>query len=625
MTISVRCACGAKLKAKEKLAGKKVECPKCKQPLLIKADDAPPDEPPGPLGSPVDLSSDLDPWASDEAGSAPGLTAVHDESDPLGLDELALADPVEPTTASPLGAPPKWPSGKTSSKGKRRGKKGAAGNDKQKILIAAIGGGAALVVVVIGLIVYLATRKTAVADNSSPATNTNAPATTNTNAPPATNPTAPSAANTYAGPGGQYTGGPTPGQPNSPNQNNPYAASGNPPQAATQFPPDNGSGSNNAAFPANSRGPAAREPTVRDDNGLKMKFCLCPPGEFPYGRTGSVAQLTNEFWIGQTEVTKGQWTLVMQTTPWTEQKNPVLGDNYPATSVSWQDAVAFCERMTQVEREQGRLDEELEYRLPTEAEWHYASTSESANGDAVKASDFAWYDSNSGKRIQEVGKLQPNKFGVYDIKGNVSEWTLDRFATTDQARQQVYGGPNPFQWYPLERGNGIHQARGGTYVSSSALLSFRNNGSSATTKAANYGFRVVLAQPAQPTEPPGPSSDELWYVLSNLRSRSTNPETYSVSVDWKRVQGRPEPGKTYRIYIFLKAQRTPVSSVKSFDIDLEGESGTVEGEFPAVGSNGPQDVSYVVVSEEEGHGSRFLASGELGVRDRASDPQPPAR
>lgn len=66
----------------------------------------------------------------------------------------------------------------------------------------------------------------------------------------------------------------------------------------------------------------------------------------------------------------------------------------------------------------------IKYRLPTEAEWEYASRSEI---NKKNIDDYAWYRDNSGGKYQKVGQKEPNKWGIYDMLGNVSEWVADSY------------------------------------------------------------------------------------------------------------------------------------------------------------------------------------------------------
>src|SRR5262249_31753837 len=129
--------------------------------------------------------------------------------------------------------------------------------------------------------------------------------------------------------------------------------------------------------------PPLKPPRIRDDNGLKLKLIWCPPGKFKMGSPDSElgrhpdenqvdVTLKDGFWLGQTEVTQGQWRQLMLTTPWTGERFVKDGDSYPVTYVSYDDAMSFCERLTKQERSAGRLPVDAIYILPTEAQWEYA-------------------------------------------------------------------------------------------------------------------------------------------------------------------------------------------------------------------------------------------------------------
>jgi len=126
----------------------------------------------------------------------------------------------------------------------------------------------------------------------------------------------------------------------------------------------------------------------------------------------------DSFAMDVTEVTQGAYRSVVDSNPANDR---ACGDRCPVEMVSWTDAQAYCLRVGK--------------RLPTEAQWEYAaragSTTEwSWGGDADQADRYAWnngvwFDGNSDSRIHPVGKLQPNAWGLYDMFGNVSEWTSD--------------------------------------------------------------------------------------------------------------------------------------------------------------------------------------------------------
>jgi len=97
---------------------------------------------------------------------------------------------------------------------------------------------------------------------------------------------------------------------------------------------------------------------------------------------------------------------------------------YPAVGMTQYNAIQFCKWLY--------LRTGNFYRLPTEAEWEYACKAGSTtdyhfgNSPAVLA-DYAWYEANSNGKTQPVGKKKPNAFGLYDMHGNVSEWTIDEY------------------------------------------------------------------------------------------------------------------------------------------------------------------------------------------------------
>ena len=175
------------------------------------------------------------------------------------------------------------------------------------------------------------------------------------------------------------------------------------------------------------------------ENSIGMVLVPIPAGEFVMGspKTESGRRnvevqhpvtLTKPFLLGVHEVTQGQWQAVMGTTPWKGKQYVKEGDDYPATYVSWNDAVEFCRKLSEKEG--------LEYRLPTEAEWEYAcragtTTAYSFGDDASELGEYAWYRENAWdagqKYAHTVGQKKPNPWGLYDMHGNVWEWCEDRY------------------------------------------------------------------------------------------------------------------------------------------------------------------------------------------------------
>ncbi len=249
----------------------------------------------------------------------------------------------------------------------------------------------------------------------------------------------------------------------------------------------------------------SRAGETRDDNGLKMKFVWCPPGTFTMGSPpnepgrasgGKEDQvsvtLTHGFWLGQTEVTQGQWQAVMGTTPWKGQRNVKEGANYSASYVSWNDAAAYCQKLSESERVAGSLPVDWEYTLPTEAQWEYAcragtTTRYHFGNDVTALTQHAWYNQNAnnlGKTYaHEVGQKLANPWGLYDINGNVWEWCQDWF--TDK----LPGGTDP-----TGSASGSRRAtRGGSWGSTTEdCRSALRNAYEPDYQQFYLGFRVAL-------------------------------------------------------------------------------------------------------------------------------------
>ena len=167
----------------------------------------------------------------------------------------------------------------------------------------------------------------------------------------------------------------------------------------------------------------SRAGEVRDDNSLKLKLCWCPAGTLP------------GFWIGKYEVTQSEWAGLVGSMP-SRDLNKGKGDRHPIYNVSLEEAAKFCLKLTETERNAGRLPLGSEYRLPTEAQWEYAcragTTTASAFGDKLssKQANFNgdWAHNGAPKgpshmKSVKVGSYRPNAWGVYDMHGNVKEFT----------------------------------------------------------------------------------------------------------------------------------------------------------------------------------------------------------
>jgi formylglycine-generating enzyme required for sulfatase activity len=205
--------------------------------------------------------------------------------------------------------------------------------------------------------------------------------------------------------------------------------------------------------------------------------------------------LTEDFWMGETEVTQAQWKAVMGS-----GNNPSnwKSDNLPVGSISWNDAMEFCKKLTEhgsagvspaTRGPDGRAP--LRFTLPTEAQWEYAcranpsKTTRYSFGDSDSSlGDYAWYDKNSGGKTQPVKTKKPNAWGLYDMHGNVWEWCSDWFS------DKLPGGSVTNPTGPSSGSYRVH--RGGSWdngprICRSAIRDINSPGS----RNNNLGFRAV--------------------------------------------------------------------------------------------------------------------------------------
>lgn len=142
------------------------------------------------------------------------------------------------------------------------------------------------------------------------------------------------------------------------------------------------------------------------------------------------------------------------TQPYVEMSFGMGKSGYPAISMTQHAANKYCEWLS---AKTGHF-----YRLPTEAEWEYAARAGTETAyfwgdDPAKIGEYCWWEKNSDFKYQKIGKKKPNPWGLYDILGNVAEWTLDQYDPTYYASSPA---ANPWNVatkpYP-------HTARGGSW------------------------------------------------------------------------------------------------------------------------------------------------------------------
>ena len=182
---------------------------------------------------------------------------------------------------------------------------------------------------------------------------------------------------------------------------------------------------------------------IKTKSGIEM--VVIPAGRFEMGSANGASNEApaHEVWIDsflmdRYEVSQKQYTKFVGANP-SSSKDP----NKPVDTVTWTDAVLYCNLRSQAEGLESCYEKKNEawhcnfkangYRLPTEAEWEYACRAGTEReyffgSDLSALKKYAWYSDNSSKRTHPVGQKEPNQWGLYDLYGNVAEWCNDVYS-----------------------------------------------------------------------------------------------------------------------------------------------------------------------------------------------------
>lgn len=188
-------------------------------------------------------------------------------------------------------------------------------------------------------------------------------------------------------------------------------------------------------------------------SGVSFSMAAIPEGTFVMGSASSEKGRSDDegpqrhikisaFWMGTKEVTHDEFLLFMNdeslsrnsdvdavTRPTPQYIDFTLGmgkqGGFPVNSMSQHAALMYCRWLY---KKTGTF-----YRLPTEAEWEYACRAGSGSiypfgNDSSQLKDYAWYAANSGDKYHRTGEKKPNAWGLYDMLGNVAEWTIDQYS-----------------------------------------------------------------------------------------------------------------------------------------------------------------------------------------------------
>ena len=262
--------------------------------------------------------------------------------------------------------------------------------------------------------------------------------------------------------------------------------------------------------------PAFGQQPAEITNSIGMKLVLIHSGSFTMGspvteldrepfETEHEVKISKSYYLGAYEVTQDEYKKVIGSNP-----SEFKGAKNPVESLSWRDVLAFCKKLSDMPKEKVA---EREYRLPTEAEWEYAcratgSTAYCFGDNEDLLEEYGWFNENSEEKTHPVGEKKPNRWGLYDMHGNVSEWCQDKYkpyskvALTDP-RGSKYG----LSWV-IRGGNwdvNVGDCRSAYRLYSVGDRYIVNSGfHRKNTESAGAGFRVVLNLPAKQPEPASP-------------------------------------------------------------------------------------------------------------------------
>ena len=155
----------------------------------------------------------------------------------------------------------------------------------------------------------------------------------------------------------------------------------------------------------------------------------------------------NPFLLSKHLVTQDLYENIMGTNP-----SMFKGSNKPVESISWKDAVEFCNQLSKaegldlcylfsIENETITFNSKANgYRLPTEAEWEFACKANTTGIRYGQLDEIAWYKKNSNGSTQPIGTKAPNTWGLYDMLGNVWEWCSDIYDETVYGSYRIFRG-----------------------------------------------------------------------------------------------------------------------------------------------------------------------------------------
>ena len=230
-------------------------------------------------------------------------------------------------------------------------------------------------------------------------------------------------------------------------------------------------------------------------NGVTFQMNPVEGGVFTMGASPEQTDVTNfekpahqvfvsSYFIGTTEVTQALWKAVTDSLPSID----TAGDDVAVYNINWSDCIEFVSRLNIL------LKDELDglcFSLPSEAQWEYAARGGKNSMGYIYSggndlSDVAWYAENSSNHVHSVAQKKCNELGLYDMSGNVMEWTGDWYAAYKPDAVADPVGP---------MGGRNRISRGGSYRTGNNYCNVIHRSSSAPGKVQpTYGLRLVLCE-----------------------------------------------------------------------------------------------------------------------------------
>jgi formylglycine-generating enzyme required for sulfatase activity len=218
---------------------------------------------------------------------------------------------------------------------------------------------------------------------------------------------------------------------------------------------------------------------------VNLELVKVAAGSFQMGSNQSenekpIHQVTlNAFRMSKYPITQKQYQAVMGNNLSRFQSD----QNCPVEQVSWDEAVAFCKKLSQMTGQN--------VKLPSEAQWEYACRAGSHTkycfGDNInQLGNYAWYDMNSGTKTHPVGEKSPNHWGLYDMHGNVWEWCEDLY------HGNYNGAPNDGTAWLKDTARLAICRRGGSWYSNDIDCCSANRDWFYSRGNEYIGFRVVV-------------------------------------------------------------------------------------------------------------------------------------